>query len=99
MRVADQHTFLKIQTNNHMEYYKNYMADAVVRVADDGKRYTKKIDSYWKEVYQPNPESKTAYGGEGYGVFYILEPITKEDYDTFGITWTFGDYGAKEPLK
>lgn len=76
-----------------MKYYKNYMADAVVRVDDDGKRYTKKIGQYQKEVYQPNPESKAAYGGEGYGVFYILEPITKEDYDSFGITFVnIGSY-------
>lgn len=85
-----------------MEYYKNYMADAVVRVDDDGKRFVKRIDYRGgREEFEAseNPETNTmAYGGEGYGVFYILEPITKEDYDTFGRTWTFGDYGVKEPL-
>ena len=85
-----------------MEYYKNYMADAVVRVDNDGKRFVKWLDYMGgREEYEnsTNPETNTtAYGGEGYGVFYMLEPITKEDYDTFGITWTFGHYGVKEPL-
>lgn len=80
-----------------MKYYQNYMADAVVRVDDDGNRFVKR-DDHLEEFQNNNPESKTAFGGEGYGVFYILESITKEDYDSFGITWTFGDYGVKEPL-
>ena len=99
MRVADQRGRFQIPIYILiMEYYKNYMADAVVRVDDDGKRFFKRDDCYWKEFPCNNPESKTAFGGEGYGVFYILEPITKEDYDTFGRTWTFGYYGEKTPL-
>lgn len=85
-----------------MEYYKNYMADAVVRVDDDGKRYVKWLDYRGgREEYESsaNPDINTrAYGGEGYGVFYILEPISKEDYDTFGWTWTFGYSGEKISL-
>lgn len=101
MRVADQRGRFQIPIYILiMEYYKNYMADAVVRVDDDGKRFVKWIDYMrGREEFQVNnPESKTAFGGEGYGVFYILEPISKEDYDTFGRTWTFGYYGEKTPL-
>ncbi len=74
-----------------MEYYKNFMADAVVKVDGDA-RYVKVIPDY-KEIRITDPKNKTAFGGEGYGVFYILEPITKEQYNTFGEKWLFDRYG------
>ncbi len=74
-----------------MQYFKNFMADVVVRV-DGEKRYIKSIFDH-KEVEDSNPDSNASFGGEGYGVFYVLEPITKEQYDTFGEKWTFGISG------
>ncbi len=80
-----------------MEYYKNYMADAVVRV-DGDRRYFKRAGDA-QEYEASNPDCKTTFGGEGYGVFYDLEPITKEMYDSFGVSWTFGAYqNILEPL-
>ena len=85
-----------------MKYYMNFNDDAVVRVDDDGKRYVKKWDGYAYKT--PSNEvlhykgSKTAYGGESYGYFHILKPITKEQYETFGITWGFGESGDIVPI-
>jgi len=73
-----------------MKYYANYMADAVVRVDDDGNRYIKRLGQ--KEVLA-SENSKTAYGGEGFGVFYMLEPITKEQYYSYGRKWSFDESG------
>lgn len=73
-----------------MEYYANYIEDAVIRVADDGKRYIKRAGQ--KEVLA-GEGSKTAYGGEGFGVFYTLEPITKEQYYSYGRKWNFDESG------
>ncbi len=74
-----------------MQYYKNFMADAVVRV--DGDTRFVKVRPPYNEIKITDPKNKTAFGGEGYGVFYILEPITKEQYETFGEKWIFDTYG------
>ena len=94
--MADQCITFNLQP---MEFYKNYMADAVVRV-DGLKRFIKTLDykNGQEEFENLNPKSKIAFGGEGFGGFYILEPITKEDYETFNLSWTFGDNGEKKPL-
>ncbi len=81
------------QKHYKMEYYMNYMADAVVRV-DGDNRYVKYDDEPAVE-HLAKPDSKTAYGGVGFGVFYILKSITKEDYRNFGITWGFGEKADK----
>ena len=86
-----------------MKYYMNYMDDAVVRVDDNGNRFAKIWDGSSHIV--PTDEgfcpkgSKIAYGGESYGYFHILEPITKELYDTFGVSWGFGESGEIVPIE
>ena len=84
--MADQCITFNLQP---MEFYKNYMADAVVRV-DGSKRFIKTLD------YKNGQEEFENLNS--FGVFYILEPITKEDYETFNLSWTFGDNGEKKPL-
>lgn len=80
-----------------MEYYENYMDDAVVRV-DGSRRFVKCIENRGgqEEVEITNPKNKTAFGGEGFGVFYSLDPITKEEYDTFGSKWWWDPYTGKK---
>lgn len=82
-----------------MEYFKNYMADAVVRV-DGSQRFVKRLDyeNGQKEYECSNPQSVTAFGGESFGVFYILEPISQKDYNEFSRSWTFGLGGVKKQL-
>lgn len=79
-----------------MEYYANYMGDDVVRIGDDGKRYIKRAGQ--KEVLAGDG-SKTACGGEGFGVFYMLEPITKEQYYSYGRKWEFDESGRIKYFK
>ncbi len=86
-----------------MEYYMNFNDDAVVKVGDDGKRYAK----VWDGCNHITPtgeflctkDSKMAYGGESFGYFHILEPITKELYETFGVTWGFSESGKIVPIE
>ena len=86
-----------------MEYYMNFNDDAVIKVDDGGKRYAKVWDG--SNHITPTDEflctkgSKMAYGGESFGYFHILEPITKELYETFGISWGFGLSGDIVPIE
>ena len=73
-----------------MEYYQNYMANTVVRV-DGNTRYAKSSDHIEEvDVSSAPKDCCSIWGGQSYGIMYVLEPITKKDYDTFGIIWDFG---------
>jgi len=77
-----------------MRYFKNFTADSVVREDDHGNRFVKTWFNFnhpdnFIEYGPAHKQSKTAYGGVGYGEFHILEPITKEEYESYGITWAF----------
>ncbi len=67
-----------------MKYFANYMSDAVVCEDEQGNRYIKSRTTL-KET-PASKDSKTAWGGESYGVYYFLEPITCEEYEGFGVT-------------
>jgi len=64
-------------------YGGNFLEDAVVKVMSDNSRY---VVFYHKGVreaeFLASRKSKVAYA--------ILDWITKEEYDTFGITWKYG---------
>ena len=78
-----------------MEYYQNYMADTVIRV-DGNKRYAKSVDHIEEcDVSDAPKDVKSIWGGESYGIFYILTPITEQEYKSFGVTWTFGESATK----
>lgn len=77
-----------------MKYFANYEADAVVREDDKGNRFVKSIQNLAEHAV--GKDSPTAWGGQGYGVIYDLEPISRDDYDTFGVTW---DWSPKTGLK
>lgn len=69
-----------------MIYLYNYEADAVVREDDSKKRYLKWLDKPSEEI-PVTDECKEAWGISSFGYYNILRPITKEQYDTFGIEW------------
>ncbi|NLZ51169.1 MAG: hypothetical protein GX899_05650 [Rikenellaceae bacterium] len=77
-----------------MKYFANYEADAVVREDDNGVRYIKEIDNL-KEG-RVGKDHDVAWGIPSYGVHNFLEPITKEEYDNFGITWDWDPWGGKK---
>lgn len=90
MRVADQHTFKSFNHSIFMKYYQNFMADTVIRV-DGNNRYAKSSDHIKEaDVSNAPKECYSIWGGQSYGIMYVLEPITKEEYDTFGVKWDFG---------
>lgn len=68
-----------------MNYYYNYEADVVVREDEDKKRYLKTLDDP-REI-SAGKETKSAWGIPSYGYYNMLFPITKEQYDSYGITW------------
>ena len=70
------------------------MSDAVVREDEQGNRYIKSIATL-KET-PASKDSKTAWGGESYGVYYFLEPITHEEYEGFGVTWRWSQKTGKK---
>ena len=84
MRVADHKPFLFFKKSN-MKYFANYEADAVVREDENGERYIKSIDSL-REGHA-SKDNKEAWEIPSYGIYNFLSPITKEEYDNFGLTW------------
>lgn len=81
-----------------MEYYKNYMANTVIKV-DGNTRYAKSSDHIDEvDVSSAPKDCPSIWGGQSYGIMYVLEPITKKDYDTFGITWDFGSSPDKRVI-
>jgi hypothetical protein len=70
-----------------MKYFANFEADAVVREDEKGNRYLKTVDNL-KEA-RVGKGNDVAWGIPSYGSHNFLEPITKEEYDTFGISWNW----------
>ena len=66
------------------------MADTVIRV--DGQQRFAKSSEHPEEINVSNApkECYDIWGGQSFGIMYVLEPITKEEYETFGIKWDFG---------
>ena len=96
MRVADQGAFLIFYV---MKYYANYEADAVIREDDNGQRFIKRIERLIEGGPMPKDHKET-WGIPSYGFFNELKPITKQEYDEFGITWDWSPTtGKKRRLK
>ncbi|EJW96537.1 hypothetical protein EVA_15353 [gut metagenome] len=68
-----------------MKYFANYEADAVVREDDNGNRYIRCIENL--KEHPVGKDSPTAWGIPSYGVTNFLEPISREEYETYGKTW------------
>ncbi|MGE4568009.1 MAG: hypothetical protein AB7C90_02360 [Bacteroidales bacterium] len=66
-----------------IEYLANDWEDAVVKVMDNGDRYVKLTSQ--REV-KARPENDVAYGTLENWLF----PITEREYNTFFVTWHFG---------
>lgn len=82
-----------------MKYFANYEADAVIREDDNGSRYKKTLENL-SEGFPVSKDDKEAWGIPSFGYFNILEPITKQEYDEFGITWDWSpETGEKRILK
>lgn len=78
-----------------MEYYGNGLEDAVIRVAPNGDRYVK---FKGKSEFKAHPQSKIAYGGQGFGYLYVFDEITEEQYRTFGKKWKYNDICEMEEI-
>ncbi len=75
----------RLPNHDPNKYYSNYEADAVIRQDENGQRYIKRIEQL-EEIPVPK-DSREAWGIPSYGILNMLRPITKEDYDGFGVTW------------
>ena len=80
-----------------MKYFSNYEADAVIREDDNGNRYVKTID-HLKEGGPADKDDEEVWGIPSYGRYNYLEPITKEEYDNFGITWDWNPIGGEKRI-
>lgn len=79
-----------------MKYFSNYEADSVVREDDDGNRYIKTIDNLNESrVKKGYPE---AYGIPSFGIHNFLRPITREEYETFGVKWYWSPYTGEKVI-
>lgn len=80
-----------------MKYFAHYEEDAVIREDDNGDCFAKLWASdrpghyYLVPEYKLGPNSDMRYGNPD----YMSTPyeISKEDYDTFGVTWLFSEKG------
>lgn len=81
-----------------MKYYSNYEADAVIRENENGERFIKTIENL--SELQASKDNKEAWGIPSFGYYNLLEPISKEDYEGFGITWDWSpETGDRRSLR
>lgn len=81
-----------------MKYYSNYEADAVIRENENGERFIKTIESL--SELPASKDNKEAWGIPSFGYYNLLEPISKEDYEGFGITWDWSpETGDRRSLR
>lgn len=87
--------------DNTPGYYLNGRVDEVIRIDKNGNRYVKRLcwgkDGYFPEEGPISPEEHTRYLIDMEDYSYLSfgwnyeelgeKPITKEEYDTYGITW------------
>lgn len=79
-----------------MKYFSNYEADAVVREDDDGNRYIKTIDNLNESRVEKGYHK--AYGVPSFGIHNFLEPITQDEYKTFGVKWYWSPYTGEKVI-
>lgn len=85
-----------------MIYFANYEQDAVVREDENGNCFAKMWDVFDNKKNKLIPEyplgqnSELRYGS--LGCHGIPIEISKEEYDTFGITWVFGGEEWQSPF-
>ena len=81
-----------------MKYYSNYEADAVIRENENGERFIKSIENL--SELPASKDNKEAWGIPSFGYYNLLEPISKEDYEGFGITWDWSpETGDRRSLR
>lgn len=77
-----------------MRYFSNNVAEAVIREDDNGNRYIKYFDDLIERGPTPK-EDEDSWGIPTYGIYNYLEPISKEDYETFGRKWDWDPYSGE----
>ena len=73
-------------------YHGNDYENAVIKEMSNNDRY---VVFYHKGERQPEFKAQR-YSDVAYG---YIEEITEEEYNTFGITWKYGKYCEKTPIK
>lgn len=68
-----------------MKYFYNYEADVVVREDENGARHLKSLENLMERIADKN--SAAAWGIPTHGQYNTLIPITKAQYESFGIEW------------
>jgi hypothetical protein len=75
-----------------VKYFAHYEEDAVIREADNGECFAKLwTNGELTDEYRLPAGSDMRYGSRDH--MSIPYGISKEDYDTFGISWVFSEYG------
>lgn len=77
-----------------MKYFANYEADVVVKIDEYGNRYIKRLEHLQEQ--EVSESCTEAYGIPSFGIFNKLLPITKEEYDNFGMTWDWDPMGGEK---
>jgi hypothetical protein len=75
-----------------MKYYANFEEDAVIREDENGECFAKLYSIGERKLtpeYKLGKNSEMRYGSPDY--MNIPYKITREEYDTFGVTWLFGE--------
>ncbi len=68
------------------------MEEIVIREDDNGNRYIKST-YHPRQEHRVSKEYGPAWGVSGYGVFNEIVSIPKDQYDNFGITWSWSKTG------
>ena len=67
------------------QYFYNYEADVVIREDECGNRYLKSLSDLNERF--ADKTSSVAWGMPSHGAMNALQPISQEQYDTFGVEW------------
>lgn len=75
-----------------MNYLANDYESAVIKVLENGNRIVKFfLNDVVENEFKAHPDSKVAYGSQEID----LIEITKEEYNSFGVSWKFDKMGKK----
>ena len=78
------------------KFFGNWLDDSVIREDSNGNRFIKRFTRGKIPVeVAVSTDCVAAFGGQGYGEVHELKPISKKEYERFGIAWEWNK-SAKE---
>lgn len=102
MRVADQWKFFFNKSKNSiMRYFADYMKETVYAINKDGTGFAKFFYHEELKLVEITGRKEQPWLNEENGVGFLVEEITKNDYESFAVSWKWAKFPSgdkNEPL-